>query len=410
MESVCRSMGRLTLIIVLGLGVGPAAHAESIFAQGGVGEWLEGYDLRGEALGGTGIGTVDAANFGAPNPAATGFATLAQGHATVLGATRWADDETNRARRIAALIGMGVHVPLPGNIGIHLAMRQQSDRGYLHKTNLPTGFAGDEGNLRRIEGSGGLMRYSGALTLRPHRNWALGAELGILSGSFSDELSTHFVAPSAWADTHERATYVVEPAVVWSLGFIGRPMGRLSLGSFVSMGTRASVQIEQTAAGGTELEDRTRFEPPVGYGGGLALHVTERVRITADLITRVWEDVAMVDHVLPYYDFGPFRNTTRWGIGLERTGATHARARYWNRTAWRAGFAYIPWYLLDATGAGIDEWRASIGLGLPVQRNRGSIDLLVAYGQRGKPAENGVSEEYIRFGCAFTFARALREY
>lgn len=386
------------------------AWAESVFAQGGVGEWLEGYDLRGEALGGTGIGTIDAMNTGAPNPAAAAFAEHAQGQAAIFGGTRWADDDANRSRRIAALIGLGVNVPLPGKLGFQLSMRQQTDRGYFHETSLSTGFAGDEGNLRRMEGSRGLMRYSGAFTVRPHDAWALGAELGVLSGSLLDELATEFVAPAAWSDTHESATYRIEPALVWSVGFQARPISRVSLGGFLSMGSEASVQVDRTAAGGTTIEDKMQFESPVGYGGGLALRIAERVRLMADVITRQWEDVTMVDHVLPYYNFGPYRSTTRWGIGLERMRSTEPRTRFWNRTAYRIGFAYIPWYILDASGEGIDEWRVSAGLGLPVQKDRGSIDLLLAYGQRGTVAENGLKEEYIRFGCAFTFARVLREY
>lgn len=70
----------------------------------------------------------------------------------------------------------------------------------------------------------------------------------------------------------------------------------------------------------------------------------------------------------------------------------------------------MPWYLLDAKGNGVDEWRASAGIGLGLPQDRGSVDLTAIFGRRGSQDTNGLQETFFRLGLGFTFARVLREY
>ena len=60
MRKIYMNTGRILLIsalLVAAFALGDA-EAQSIFSREGLGEWYEGYDLRGESLGGTGIGTI----------------------------------------------------------------------------------------------------------------------------------------------------------------------------------------------------------------------------------------------------------------------------------------------------------------------------------------------------------------
>jgi hypothetical protein len=194
-------------------------------------------------------------------------------------------------------------------------------------------------------------------------------------------------------------------------GGLLRPLPRLSLGAFVASGPRARVTgTYQSTTGVTTSGEERHIDLPAGGGLGAALLIGERWRLSGDLVWRGWDGTELDGVPLPRPGLGSFQNTLRWGVGLERLGSTHPRAGFLSTIAWRAGFTAIPWYTLDATGDEIREWRASAGFGLPVQRDRGSLDFVFAWGHRGARGENGVEEDFMRFGIGSIFSSVLREY
>jgi hypothetical protein len=78
------------------------ARAQSAFARDGLGEWLEGYDLRGQGLGNTGIGVVDPYNFTLANPASSAFAHSTVGYVGLEGSVTQLDDGNGTVLRHAS--------------------------------------------------------------------------------------------------------------------------------------------------------------------------------------------------------------------------------------------------------------------------------------------------------------------
>jgi len=404
----------ISLIVLVGFMASPA-QAVSVFAREGFGEWLEGYDLRGETLGGTGIGLVDPNNFTGPNPASTAFSPHTLGHTGVISVTSWADDGSATARwQLPMISELGVYVPLPAGIGVRLILEQATDASYALERDVPTGWEEIEEDIRREEGSRGPVRVRAGFSWRGGSWWALATGINVVSGSIVDRTRYVFgdsASAAGWQGGTDRRELRFHACTAIDLGFLARPTERLSLGAFYSTSLTSSVTETYRSVGGTDWTiGEVDVDFPAGFGVGVGLGLTPRWRMSADALYRLWEEVQIGGADLPRAQIGPFRNTLRWGAGIERLGSGNRNAPFLSRVVWRAGFARIPWYLEDAAGHAIDEWRVSLGAGLPIQKDRGMFDLMVAYGQRGSLETNGLEEEYLRLGFAFTFAHVLREY
>ncbi len=408
-------MKTLLFAVVLIASLSLPVRGESVFAREGLGEWLEAYDLRGETLGSTGIGVVDPYNFTGCNPAAGAFSDNTLGYVGIGSGVRWASDPDRTARKPSTyLTGTAVRIPLPSHWGVRLSAGPATDASYALETAVATGWEENERDARREQGSRGLLRCDLGVDWRGGQRWAVGASAGVLFGSMLDEISYIFgdsAKSAGWMEGSDRRRLRFEPAAILSAGFLARPSERFSVGAFAT--TRASSEVKQSyrSFGGSDWSGRSMtVEWPSGFGAGIGIEPLTRLRLSADLIWRGWEDVEFDHDWLPRPGIGPFRNTLRWGLGLERLPVWRPETSILDRIAWRIGFAWIPWYLVDQDGDGIDEWRASAGVGLPIQRDRGSIDLLFAWGRRGSLEQNGLEEKYLRLGFACTFARVVRQY
>jgi len=389
-------------------------RAESVFAREGLGEWLEGYDVRGETLGSTGIGVIDPGNFSTINPAATAFSTNTLGYFGLGSGLRWTTDDVNTAHRATTyLTGTGLHLALPSHLGVRVALTSVTDPTYRFESPIVTGWETQEKDVRREIGSRGLLRYEAGLSWRGGARWALGASVGLIAGSVRDETRYAFgdsARQDGWTNGSDLRRLRFHPAASFSAGLLLQPVSRISLGGFVASAGTSDIEESYRAIGGSESTvDTARVDLPLGLGAGAALQLTRGFRLSADLVWRRWEEAGFAGPSHPRLD-SRFRNTLRWGIGLERVPRVEKTTSVLASITWRAGFARIPWYILDSDGDGIDEWRVSAGAGIPIQRNRGSLDLMLAYGRRGSLATTGLEESYVRFGFSATFARVLREY
>ena len=98
-----------------------------------------------------------------------------------------------------------------------------------------------------------------------------------------------------------------------------------------------------------------------------------------------------------------------FGVGLRRLGSPEPSNRVSSRTIWRAGFRWDELGLPDR-GDPIQEWALTGGVGLPIQLDRGYIDLLLEFGQRGDDATVGLRETFARLGVGATFQELRRAF
>ncbi len=204
------------LVLFAGVLAGPA-QAGGVFAREGIGEWLEGYDLRGETLGATGLGLIDPFSFCLANPASVAFAHSAHGYLGLVGSATRTKDGENESRHLAGTIsGVGFGVPIGQGLALRFSLRPRTDGSYALRELVPTGSETPERNYRDLTGTRGFLAYQADVAWRAGRSWALGVSAGILTGSLLDEVE-YTLPDSGWVDTEDRRTMRVPPT--WTFGW-----------------------------------------------------------------------------------------------------------------------------------------------------------------------------------------------
>jgi hypothetical protein len=398
----------LTLVaMVLFIGV---ASGQSIFSREGVGEWYEGYDLRGESLGGTGIGTIDPFNFSGPNPAATAFSPHTLVYMAARASRNDVEDVQGGSSRLTTgrISGLGVHVPLDKKWGLGFSVRPQTDGVYTFSEVIPVDGVISGDNIHREEGSRGLLHACGDVTFRALPNLAMGMRVGVQGGSLLNE--EYFEFAGELGSSRNQRTLRFHPSLTLGGGFQWSPFSRFGLGGTFSLPSNMTVDETFRGPAGTEWDRESEMKFPAGFGGGASFYVNRRLRLSGDFYMRNWEDFELAQESLPADHNTQFQNTLRWGVGLERLPRTGLNVTSLDRIAYRVGFAWTPWYVLDATGDEIMEQRVTAGIGIPFRKDRGRLDFLMSWIKRGSLEDNGIDENGFQIGFACTFARVVREY
>jgi len=402
---------RLMIVVLSCLVIVSSAAAQSVFSRDGIGEWYEGYDLRGEALGGTGIGTIDQYNFSSPNPAAPAFALHTLGYVGVRGAVNISSDDFGNESSVSSgrVSGLGVHIPLGSKWGMGFSVRPQTDGVYTLEESIVTGPDDSGGTVHREEGSRGLIRYNMDLTWRGGRSWALGLRGGLLAGSLLNK-DIFESSEEGFQSSESQRLLVFHAAPTVSGGFQWSPASRIGVGAVFSINPEMTVDETFRGPGGTEWKQETKMQLPSGVGGGLSAFVNERLRLSGDVFYRNWDDYRLGGNELTADHNTGFQSTVRWGLGLERTPRMGLGTSFFDRLSLRLGLAIVPWYIEDATGETINERRLSCGFGLPVRKDRGRLEFLLSWVHRGNLADNGMEEDMFVLGWSCSFARVLRDY
>ncbi|MBD3336084.1 MAG: hypothetical protein GF355_11270 [Candidatus Eisenbacteria bacterium] len=416
-------IGLLTALAATALLTPADAGAESIFAREGLGEWLEPYDLRAQGMGGVAIGVADSFPHSQHNPAAYAFARRATGYVSLYPESRWIRPPAGAARcpdaagcptgddavrqnsgRLGAVHGV---IFLNPSLGLSFGLRQIHDPRY-QITNVVE-VEDDVSAVRREEGSGGVMAYALGLALKVRRGTAFGFEVSHISGSMRDLVTYDFPRTSPYTDTRDEIKTRIRNGWRISVGGLWRT-GRLSVGSFYATPAAADGRrIWRNTLGLQESED---FDPelPASAGAGAAWDFGDRWRAGTDIVWRGWSQADFPGRSGPDPEYS---DTWRVGFGVERIGWVNPRARFGEGISWRAGFSHTPWYIEDAAGNRLREIAISAGMGLPVAKDRGRLDLLVRLGRRSIPVEGSrdrPDEIFLQFGLGLTYGSMARGY
>jgi hypothetical protein len=415
--------GRRLLALLLAWGIIAVAAvpiaAESFFARDALGRWLEGYDLRAEGMGGVAIAIRDSFPHSQVNPATYAFASRSSGYVSAYPELRWLRFRTGERwcpeglecplttvhlRQSGGHLG-AVHglVALPRRARLAFGIRQTNDVQY-DRTNLVA--LGDSGEVRRREeGTGGYLTYSLGVAWRPGATLALGIEGQLVSGIIRDVVHFDFDDPETMRTRDEVGTRI-RRAFSLRIGVLGN-VGRWHVGGFVATAASGQGRRSWRNTSGVQLkEDFDIVLPPEG-GLGVSADVGQNWRVGLDLLWRGWSRASFPEDGDGQLSL---RDTWRIGLGVERAGRVDPRSRFGEGVSFRAGLAWDPWYFEDARGRRIQEASLSVGVGLPVARDRGRIEALARLGRRWLEGSSRPDEVYVLLGLGIAYASMPRGF
>lgn len=401
--------------------VSSASASESLWNMEGLGRPLGGYDLAARGAGGTAIAIGDPYGMSFVNPASIARAELPQGQFGIINQDRWiqADGGGGTSRRFdTRLTGARVVIPGPGILRWGLGYRDLTDGSYRVRFRVNEGRADEY--VRSLTGRGGVGELSAALAARLVKDRAaVGLHFGLANGTLRDLAEDAFTG-GGYLNTSSSLRTRVENGLVLGAGLRVQLRPDLALGGCVRRAAQVDLKAIWRLSGGAQWQETASFELPASSGLGVAWSVRPRVRVAADWNHTAWASARFrlrTSGVLKRIGavgegFGALREADRVGLGLTLLPAiSEGKAPLLRRTVWRAGFT---WEELPVTqraelpgvsGITVSEWALTAGAGLPVQIDRGFLDLLLEIGRTGNLEEVGARETFVRVGAGVSFGR-----
>lgn len=382
----------------------PAASIASVFATEGYGIWWDETDPAARARGATSIAWDGVGATGATNPASLAYADLSFGFGAYSGEIAEPKGDAGSFRQRSDLLPqIGGVIVLPRGIRLGGLVRVQSDASAERITRI----GGDEPFEARAIGRGGWNRLQlniAGSTL--DRRLSVGLGLARIQGTVKEDWRYDFESADA-RDVRQILEGRMRGSWAGVLGAIARPDPAIALGFAGTLGGSSRLALEsRTLEGGNFASSRSaRQELPAQWGVGVRGSVHRGLAAFADLVSTAWGDAAFRPGAgePPVH---PYRDTTRWGVGIEFEPAVGSRS---SRT-FRLGYASSESYFATIDGEGITETAVTAGLRQRIGKGRSSVDLSFEYGKRGDRAKTGVEERFARLGLGIGFASVAREY
>lgn len=403
---------RLMLLLAVLAALPGLSRAESLWGMEWIGRWMEGYDAPARLAGGTAIGVVDPFQMSPVNPAGLAWASGPQASQSAEYGNGWVrayDADGSHRRGALRLNGISAVLPGPGPLSWSAGYRDLTDGAYFVKMKGNGGWD-DAAFTRTLRGSGGLGELSASAACRLAGNRAsVGFRIGAAAGTLRD-VTEDLYESSGYLSTRTTVRTRMENGVAWSAGFQALPVPGLALGAVYHGQIDLDMKSLFSSTTGQEWERRAAMKLPGGYGLGVSYTLAGRHRLALDWNERPWSETTFsVKAESGGSGASGFllQDAGRIGAGyvLLPSPDTPANAPILERAVWRAGFSHGDLPVLQKDGRAVSEWAAGIGLGLPVQIDRGYFDFGVEYGRTGDVDSAGLQETFLRFHFGITYGR-----
>ncbi len=184
-----------------------------------------------------------------------------------------------------------------------------------------------------------------------------------------------------------------------TVGALFSPKEKFSAGNSI---TRTIYDYTGSSTSTIEESDVTSFDQelymPMNIGVGFSYVKNNNLTLGADFQYQAWSKV-------PYPSENyKFKDRFKYSIGGEYVPNPYSLRNFWKKTRYRFGAYYSDSYV-DIKGSGINEYGATVGLGLPFMIGRRESFLNIGAGYiRIVPEKNLIKEQYFQLTVGMTFS------
>ncbi len=257
-------------------------------------------------------------------------------------------------------------------------------------------------------GKGGLSTAEAGLSYAPRPEMAIGASINYLFGTLEQERS--FLLTTETSSIGTSREKITARGLQGTLGFrysgfgaLHEALEPLSLGFVIQSHAgltsehQTTYEYQSLVENDTSQNVNSSLSIPIAFGIGLAYRAGPRYVVAADYYTQAWSTA-------DFLGSSPenLRNSSRFGIGGERSPNANPAAPWLDRLAYRLGFYYDATYL-RIKGKPINEWGITGGLGIPLGSDA-MVNIALEYGIRGTIDNNLVKDKIFRLSASLSIS------
>lgn len=404
----------------------------SSYSRFGLGTMSEQSQTFNRGMGGVAMGLRSGKNVNMQNPASYSAIdsltflfdvgmTLQYGHLSANGSSTNARNATlsnvNAGFRVAKNLGMSFGFVPFTNIGYTFRSEGRVGNNFTSAQPVTT--------LTTYTGSGGLHQLYIGAGWKPFKWLSAGVNASYVWGDYNHTISQAFyegttVSSSYSSQTQQYSADITSYKLDFGLQVPIRisPADHITLGATYGLGhtlNGTATRLRYTSVGdSTEMSVDKAFDIPQTIGAGLSWQHKNQLTVAADMKYEKWSECNMpmpgntaTGDITYTVKTGAYNDRTRYAIGAEYVPNANGR-RYPGTIRYRMGFNYTSSYLKINGQDGPTEYRATVGLGLPLKsRKMGEdasvINVSAEWMMRKPSVASMIKENYFMLNIGITF-------
>ncbi len=403
--------------------------SNSSYSRFGLGTIAEQSQTFNRGMGGVALGLRNGSRVNMQNPASYSCVdslsfifdvgmTMQYGHMSTNGTS------TNARNTTLSNVNAGFRVGK--NIGMSFGFVPYTTIGYTFNTEGKVGniytSASPISTKTTYTGNGGLQELYLGVGWAPFSWFSVGANVGYLWGDYNHSTSQVFYEGTTSSTNYSSQNQIYSADLASYKADFGvqvpitiNKYDKLTLGATYSLGhgiNGTATRLRYTTAGDSaSVSVKNTFDIPTTFGGGVSWQHKDVLTVAADMHYEKWAEcktpVAGNDangDITYETKTGAYQDRTRYNVGAEYIPNIKGR-HYMETVQYRMGFSYSTPYLNVNGQDGPAEYRASVGLGLPLGKvsGRSVINVSAEWMMRKPSVANMIKENYVMLNIGISF-------
>ena len=314
------------------------------------------------------------------------------------------NDDTNDTTNDANLSHVAIAFPIKQGLGFSLGVLPHTKVGY--DVDIENNIESSTDTYwTRISGEGGLSKFYLASGLKISKNLALGVDLSFLFGTISQESQIYESSFVSISDENRYNGIKLKTGLQYTLPKINNK--EFTIGAILELPTflngtqtRNAYKLFENETEITLSEDEEsdldNFELPLVYGFGITSILNKNITTSFDYKKLLWENTDQLQNNERYV------NQDIYAFGIEFKPNNGSATNYWNKMKYRLGFNYDTGFL-KISNTQIDSYFVSVGLGMPLKKDKTNFNISYSYGTEGTIDNNLIQENFHKITLNLNF-------
>ncbi len=382
----------LSLMSILFLALSPILAGGSSYSSSKYGLWEYKPNTRALGMGGSSIAWPSNATINLQNPAALYGVSMTRyemnfyfegNEASTGGIQRYSDRTT--------INHMAFAIPIGKNFATAINLSRLTAVGYEYS--LPSTSAHDGlAYTQRLSGEGGVQQLGFTNAYRINSDWTVGFSVQYIFGTIKRFWELKW-STDQYLNTNDRFEENIHGSRYVGGAIFQKDAFRYGAYYAISSGFGSDNRVVGVYGDtGVAFTKSLQFPNEIGFGATYA--IGSKYTVGGDLIYSTWGEASELTT--------KNRDTWRLSSGVEMQPAQGLNLKWFQKNSYRIGAYYQTLYVGHSGGNYANEYFGTLGIGIPFNKGKNSLDVAFEFGQRGNIATNNVRDRVYRLTFSVT--------